>query len=627
MTILEQNELALSNREDDFFTYYKTVKNVKIENIIAEQAVDGKNIICCICDNYIWRLNSVYEPQTAAQYYAQRYTGVQDYSVVCVFGISDGRAIKEMLSHYNGTQTVLIYEPDLNIFLTAIHNFDLKDIFQNKNVYLVVNGINEDKLNDTLQSIISYQNRNMVVPSILPNYDKLYLEKCNLYLEKIQYYIKSEDFNRVTEIQYAGRFADNLLYNLPYMIKQSSVNDLKDYLKEKDLNNIPAIIVSAGPSLDKNIRELKQAEGKAFIIAVDSALKPLLRENIRFNIAVTVDPRKNPDVFSDERTQYCPYVISANALPLVVEKNQSRLFFEASYGFQVYRQIIKEKTGKELGSLESGGSVATDAMSLAIMLGFSTIILIGQDLAFTDGRGHAAGFEKSEKENREHLLQRHLTEVEALGGGRILTDVQMASYREWFEMKIAEKKDEISVINATEGGARIHGAVEMTLKQAIKSYCNASIDFDEILKNIPCMFDSVQKKELFEELKLATVHMEDLTNRLSGGIEAYKELILLEERKEQRTMRYRQLIERVYEVNRIEEEDKYMELIRLYAKEAEYGAVEDIYTAEELSVKEIAERGQKLLEGYLIGIKICKEKMQTILMPRLKEMESEIFGG
>lgn len=622
MTILEQNEEALRCLEGDFYDLYIENREHEIENVVIEQTVDGKQIICRISDGYEWRLNSIYDPKKAADLYADRYKKIQDYSVICIYGISDGMAIREMIANYNETQTLLIYEPDLNIFLTAMQNFPLKEIFERKNLYLVVNGINESKLQNMLPNMISYQNRTMVVTCILPNYNVLYSDKCNDYLEKISHYIKTEEYNKVTEIQYARRFADNLLYNLPYIIGQSSVNELESHFKQMDMGEVPAIIVSAGPSLDKNIRELKEAEGKAFIIAVDSALKPLLREGIHFNIAVTVDPRKNPDVFADERINDCPFAISANALPLAIQKNRSKLFFEGDYGFQIYKQMIEEKTGKELGSLESGGSVATDALSLALRLGFTNIILIGQDLAFTDGRGHAAGFEKTEKENQEHMLQRHLVEVDALGGGKILTDVQMAFYREWFEMKIAENRDKINVINATEGGAKMHGAAEMTLRDAVAKYCKTELDFDRMIQETPYAFSESEKTALYEELMQSVPHLEQLKERLESGVEAYKRLIRLEELQKQNTDEYRGLVEEVYEVNRIEEEDKYMELIRLYAKEVEYDAVEDIYTAEELSVTEIAERGKTLLEGYMEGIDLCKEKMISILLPELEKVRS-----
>lgn len=45
--------------------------------------------------------------------------------------------------------------------------------------------------------------------------------------------------------------------------------------------------------------------------------------------------------------------------------------------------MIEKRHGEKLGESHTGGSVATDAFSLAEFLGFQKIILIGQDLAYT----------------------------------------------------------------------------------------------------------------------------------------------------------------------------------------------------------------------------------------------------
>ena len=53
--------------------------------------------------------------------------------------------------------------------------------------------------------------------------------------------------------------------------------------------DIPAIVVSAGPSLNKNIVELRKAKNKAFIVAVDTAVKPLVKAGIIPDLYVVVD--------------------------------------------------------------------------------------------------------------------------------------------------------------------------------------------------------------------------------------------------------------------------------------------------------------------------------------------------
>ena len=57
---------------------------------------------------------------------------------------------------------------------------------------------------------------------------------------------------------------------------QTDTHYLKKRLAEEDLSDVPAIIVAAGPSLNKNVQELKQAKGKALILVVDAALRAVV---------------------------------------------------------------------------------------------------------------------------------------------------------------------------------------------------------------------------------------------------------------------------------------------------------------------------------------------------------------
>ena len=66
---------------------------------------------------------------------------------------------------------------------------------------------------------------------------------------------------------------------------------------------MPAIIVSAGPSLNENIEELKKAKNKAFIIAVDTAMKPLLRNGIIPDMYAIIDGTKPLELVAVEEKQ------------------------------------------------------------------------------------------------------------------------------------------------------------------------------------------------------------------------------------------------------------------------------------------------------------------------------------
>ncbi len=620
MHILKENEKALEKLGSHFLRQYYNARKIQTRRYEAETLENQEKVIVYERDGHRWYLNSRYDPDYASKVYAEYYEKIQDYSVLCVFGLSDGRAVRELLLNCNQTHSVLIYEPDVSIFFTAMEQFPLADILLSDHLKLVVDGINDSALMDFLNEEVTYQNHTLMLNCILPDYDLLYPQKAKYYIDQMLYYSKMEVFKKNTEIKIGSIIGDNILCNLPHLLMDSSVTELLKYFKNIDLGNVPAVIVSAGPSLDKNIRELKKIGNRAFIIGVDSALKALVREKIPVHMAVSVDPEKNPDVFSDERVCKYPYVVATHSLPLIAKKHQNRLFYEGGSGSEVFEEMIKEKTGKKLNKLKTGGSVATDALSLVFEMGFQKVILVGQDLAFTDGRGHVSGFERSEKEDQMHVHNRSKVEVEAMDGGMVETDIQMDSYRCWFEQQIQNRKDRVTVYNATEGGARIHGAVEMPLKKAIDQLCVLEMPFTQLIQEVPKAFTRNESLELAKEFRKASGQIHDLQNKLQDGVTLYEKLIACEKEGRQQTEEYRELLKNVYEMNGIEDREKYVSLIRQYAREGEYVATENIYTAEELSVLEIAERGRQMLEAYIQGCRVCMEHMETLLYPELDRL-------
>jgi hypothetical protein len=93
-------------------------------------------------------------------------------------------------------------------------------------------------------------------------------------------------------------------------------------------------------------------------------------------------------------------------------------------------------------------------------MGANPIILIGQDLAWTDGKDHADGYVS--QYSREQLEARHAKgfEIEGYDGKPVRTERQLLYYKTWFEQRIALMPDRL-IVNATEGGARIEGAAHV----------------------------------------------------------------------------------------------------------------------------------------------------------------------
>ena len=205
-------------------------------------------------------------------------------------------------------------------------------------------------------------------------------------------------------------------------------------------------------------------------------------------------------------------------------------------------------------------------------------------------------------------------------GEMIKTDMQMAFYREWFEREIKQRRGEITVIDATEGGAKIQGARNMTLSDMIDEYCKEEVDFDKIIAEAPYLCTKEEKLLIKDELLETEQRLLELEDRLRDAIAVYDELIQMEEAGRQTEPKYKELIEQITEINNIEETEMYLKFVSMYSKEAEYIAADDIYVAEELTVTDIAERGKALLEGFIQGSKVCREHVRELMIPEIKSL-------
>ena len=149
--------------------------------------------------------------------------------------------------------------------------------------------------------------------------------------------------------------------------------------------------------------------------------------------------------------------------------------------------------------------------------------------------------------------------------------------------------------------------------------CKKEQDFPAIIKSAPRMLTEEEKRDLEREFYHLDDYLDELKQQIVAGREAYQTLIRLEESNGQNTAEYQEMVRRIGKVNDIDEQEQFMNFIKFYAKQTEYAVAEDIYTAEELSVKEIAERGIRLLNGYEEGINIAMAQVDAILKPVLKK--------
>ena len=147
-------------------------------------------------------------------------------------------------------------------------------------------------------------------------------------------------------------------------------------------------------------------------------------------------------------------------------------------------ELLGSKLARDMGTIQAGATVAHLNYYLAKYLGCTNIILIGQDLGFTDGQYYSAGAaihqvwagELSEHRTLEMFEWERIARMKSLlrlkrdiHDRPIFTDEQMSTYIAQFETDFHGARDEgIRIINATEGGVHIEGTEVLTLKSALE---------------------------------------------------------------------------------------------------------------------------------------------------------------
>lgn len=272
------------------------------DNIEESVARDGNKALIVENDNIKYRLNSIYKPLNEAEKWTEQYKFNNLCTSVMMFGMGNCIFVKEMLKKLQTDAVVYLYEPDISIFLYDLDNVDITDVLKDERVNLFIDKINNKELKELLQANIDWSLLPTQIICHHPVYDKIYGEE---YVEFMKMVYDANNFakiNRDTEKYMAVTLAENAIRNLAYIKESNYVTEFIGRISKE----IPVIIVAAGPSLDKNIDELKRAEGKSFIFATDTAVKYLLAHNINFDAIITLDALKSITHLQDERCHNIP---------------------------------------------------------------------------------------------------------------------------------------------------------------------------------------------------------------------------------------------------------------------------------------------------------------------------------
>lgn len=605
-TIYEKNIEGLFSIVPDREKYLDKISNTIVENI----AVEGDNVAVTY-NNRWWYLNSCYDSKGCAEIFANQYSDMNEGSACVVFGFGNGEYIRSLMNVC--CANIIVYEPSVECFKTVLENIDVSDIIECKRIYIAVGKKTIGVLREYLIGLLHYGNIKQNMLLSLPNYNVIYNEEYKEFVELYREYMAGIIFSRNTELLYGKEIVKNSMNTIPDAIEQYSIVQIKEVMNGMDIKNIPAILVSAGPSLDKNIHLLKEVKGRAFIMVVDTALKAVLRQGIIPDMTITVDSHKPRVLFEHEGFADVPMVVSLNSNPEVYNLHKGKRFY---YSPESYLDYIYNQYNKKITLLESGGSVANDAFAFLRYIGFRKIILIGQDLAYPNKQGHSKEAYDGKEAERDFSDEKYFL-VKDINGDDVYTEYNMDAYRKWFQSQIDRYK-ELEVIDATEGGAYIEGTIIKPLRTVIDELGEDSLNVKELIDAIEPAFSNDEVCEIREQLKKVPEEIDELKIALQQGIKDYNRMVELAGKQKWNSAEYKQKVKAVSDINEMADKNQLLKLAHQYNASAEYQVLESINeydknASQYTQIKQVAEYGIKMLQSYYEGIDKLSEDWNILL--------------
>ena len=417
------------------------------------------------------------------------------YGSLFIYGLGNGVLLKGILGNLAHSTTV-VFEPEIEIIYIVLHLIDFsKELFSSR---LVI--ASSELFTPTHYYAIS-QMKDVLSHARVYN---LYIN-CSFYdtyhadMSKINENITSVFMHRLKEI--GNDSTDALIginYTTAHIPDMIESIPLKNIIKERAKKTKTAIIVSTGPSLNKQLELLKQVQNHATIIIADSSYPILKAHGIKPDYVTSIERVEDTsEFFNSEPSEFDKDIIFLTATlthPTTVKYLKGRnsayilrtLPYELGFG------------DDDFGYIGGGQSAAHLSFDIAVALEHERIIFIGQDLAYGEGRSsHAKGHVLSGNYDKSQASKYTI----AYGGDGMAETMEVWNlFREFFEhiIAIAQSKNEnLLIYNCTEGGARIAGTIEKPFKAVLEEV------FDEIKPSmpLPAKLNEAQQKTKLKRYK------------------------------------------------------------------------------------------------------------------------------
>ena len=541
--------------------------------------------------------------------------------LIVLFGFGLGSMVQALLERMQRGHVLVVYERHEAFFRLALELLDLRALLEDKRVELAVG----DQLSQ-LDHLLAVHSRKYMLTNRL-----LLLRQSTISRIDPDGYKKAHDrvgerlkvikVNKNTWMGLGPLMLKNSLENMHLIMAMPGVKRLKELFR-----GVPAIIVSAGPSLQRNFPLLKEAEGRAVVIACDTVLRLLVPYGITPDFIMTADPqetsyRKFRDIpMSPESSIVCHPI----NYPEMISTFAGRRFAIGS-NLSLYQWLAPSWPDK--GTIDFGSqSVAHMAFNLACLIGADPIIFVGQDFCYYENKKYAGHLSKGSPWERRVQKGKNKTVPAAdIFGEPVETETLFESFKVLMEDLI--KRSGRRCINATEGGLGLKGTGLMTLHDALREYGAAdTIDIKGRIRSVSQEETEIDVSRLLRDVDHARKQAEELIRDSEKVLKYSKQASRVSTKEKPGTDRYSRLSELIEKrTQRVRQQEQFLSrlgefalALDLYMSSQQVIDIDSVEDPHERFKKQIARakvyyRGLlRVLKPFAQGLKVLHQRVEEL---------------
>ncbi len=441
-------------------------------------------------------LASAYDPVSEGRRLAAEMAGEQPPDVLIVLGFALGHQLEAYRAEHAGP--IVVYEPSLprlrgalavreNMMLLGADDFEITS--------------DADYLIELFNRFYTSGIRLQVFP--MPAMSQHRSEKVVEAVKRVRRAKEAFDMGALTRINKSMVWAMLTAEHADHLRRTPNLSALYDAFV-----GVPAVVAAAGPSLNKQLPLLAELQDRVLIIAIGQTLGALRQAGIEPHLVHILESQNVIQQLSKFGTSDdVNLVVTPDTNTALFEVNVRSRFVAVPVFNEIAKWLVRPHGIRRFTS--GGGSVAQGAVGIALALGCRDILLIGQDLAFTNDRIYAEGsaydcvtmipdgnnkirLGNSKEKGRLLQIDQKVDEVEKATmwvddwhqEGRIRTCYSYATFIEQYR-NIGPQLSRLgcNLINCTEGGAHIPNLEHRVFAEALEELAGERVDpLDRILE-------------------------------------------------------------------------------------------------------------------------------------------------